>query len=153
MAGVSDIYILRQLCLTGWHVFTYTWTLYRNTSKTSLNAIPISNSTNDPKQICRWQTLYLTEYQYVHMCPNSKSASVREWYISMVVAGSLEAQVIIIILWCVARSGFWGKNVFQLPGSCVHDSGFPGSCVKDPGCWSHDCLASMTTSPTHCDVT
>ncbi len=24
---------------------------------------------------------------------------------------------------------------------------------KDPSCWSHDCLLSMATPPTHCDVT
>ncbi len=61
-----------------------------------------------------------------------------------------------IILWCVARSSFWGKismfsNYVDLV-YIVQDPGFPGSCVKDPGCWSHDCLISMTTSPAHCVV-
>ncbi len=41
----------------------------------------------------------------------------------------------------------WLDPVFEVKYPC-----FPTTCVKDPGCWSHDCLVSMTTSPTHCDV-
>ncbi len=35
----------------------------------------------------------------------------------------------------------------------MKDPGFPGSCVKDTGCWPYDCLVSMPTSSTHCDIT
>ncbi len=59
------------------------------------------------------------------------------------------------ILFC----DMWLDLVFELkhlcflpPGSCIKDPGFSGSCVKDSGCWSHDCLVSMTMSPTHCDI-
>ncbi len=50
----------------------------------------------------------------------------------------------------------WQDPVFELKYACypyVKDPGKPAFCVKDPSCWLRDCLVSITTLPTHCDVT